>query len=151
MQLQLHSPVLQFLTKPPASHALKLGTSLIYEVLQNSIPCLHACSLFSSLSDPFIHSACQPFVPISAPTQLHLNDRLLSCFKLYFCSASSACATACYLSFHRQILHINQHKVCVREAHKECRIMRVQVLERLKTFTLSLFYVVPQTFSSYSA
>lgn len=68
MQLQLHSPVLQFLTKPPASHALKLGMSLIYEVLQNSIPCLHACSLFSSLSDPFIHSACQPFVPISAPT-----------------------------------------------------------------------------------
>jgi len=54
MQFWLHSPVPQFLTKPPVPYALKLGTSLIYEVLQNSIPCLHVCSLFSSLSNSFI-------------------------------------------------------------------------------------------------
>lgn len=34
--------------------ALKLGTSLICEVLNISSPCLHICSLFSSLSDLFI-------------------------------------------------------------------------------------------------
>lgn len=34
--------------------APKLGMSLICEVLNNSIPCLHICSLFSSLSSPFI-------------------------------------------------------------------------------------------------
>lgn len=75
--------------------APKLGMSLICEVLNNSIPCLCICSLFSSLSGPFIWFCLPAFfcAHFYTPTQQHLLALSLFCFKLHFYSFPNTFAT----------------------------------------------------------